>query len=165
MGLLNYVIRRLILMVVVLFGVSLLVFSIMMIIPPGQRVAIYVHGEKVTPDQMEALIQKYGLRDPAPVQYFRWIGNIFKGEFGCSVTASAPVIEGFKRYFPTTLELVLYSTPLIILVGVWLGTIGAVNKDKPVDHGTRIFAIVGYSLPTFWLGLLLMMIFSSPSQS
>ena len=159
MGLLNYVIRRLILMVVVLFGVSLLVFSIMMIIPPGQRVAIYVHGEKVTPNQMEALIQKYGLRDPAPVQYFRWIRNIFKGDFGFSVTASAPVIEGFKRYFPTTLELVLFSTPLIILVGVWLGTIGAVNKDKPVDHGTRIFAIIGYSLPTFWLGLLLMMIF------
>jgi peptide/nickel transport system permease protein len=107
---------------------------------------------------MEALIEKYGLRDPAPLQYFRWISNIFRGDFGFSVTASGPVIEGFKRYFPTTLELVLFATPFIILVGVKLGTIGAVNKDKPADHATRVFAIIGYSMPTFWLGLLLLMI-------
>ena len=158
MGLLNYIIRRLLLMVLVLIGVSLLVFGIMMLIPPGQRVGIYVHGEKVSPAQMESLIEKYGLRDPFPVQYLRWIRNIFRGDFGFSVTASAPVVEGFKRYFPTTFELVLYATPLIILVGVWLGTAGAVHKDKPIDHGTRVFAIFGYSLPTFWLGLLLLMV-------
>ncbi len=158
MGLLNYIIRRLLLMVLVLIGVSLLVFAIMMLIPPGQRVGIYVHGEKVTPAQMESLIEKYGLRDPFPVQYFRWIQNIFKGDFGFSVTASAPVIEGFKRYFPVTFELVLFATPLIVLVGIWLGTAGAVHKDKPIDHGTRVFAIFGYSLPTFWLGLLLLMV-------
>jgi ABC-type dipeptide/oligopeptide/nickel transport system permease component len=157
-GLLNYIIRRLLLMVLVLIGVSLLVFGIMMLIPPGQRVGIYVHGEKVTPAQMESLIEKYGLRDPFPVQYARWMRNIFRGDFGFSVTASAPVLEGFKRYFPTTFELVLYATPLIILVGVWLGTAGAVHKDKPIDHGTRVFAIFGYSLPTFWLGLLLLMV-------
>ena len=84
--------------------------------------------------------------------------NILRGNFGFSVTASAPAIEGFKRYFPNTLELVVYATPIIILVGVWLGTIGAVNKDRPIDHTTRVFAIMGYSLPTFWLGLLLLMI-------
>jgi ABC-type dipeptide/oligopeptide/nickel transport system permease component len=158
MGLLNYIIRRLILMILVLIGVSLLVFAIMMLIPPGQRVGIYVHGEKVSPAQMEALIEKYGLRDPFPVQYARWMRNIFRGDFGFSVTASAPVLEGFKRYFPITFELVLYATPMIILVGVWLGTAGAVHKDKPIDHGTRVFAIFGYSLPTFWLGLLLLMV-------
>jgi len=145
-------------MVLVLIGVSLLVFGIMMLIPPGQRVGIYVHSEKVGPAQMEALIEKYGLRDPFPVQYARWMRNIFRGDFGFSVTASAPVLEGFKRYFPTTFELVLFATPLIILVGVWLGTAGAVHKDKPIDHGTRVFAIFGYSLPTFWLGLLLLMV-------
>ncbi|MCK5198095.1 MAG: ABC transporter permease, partial [Spirochaetales bacterium] len=159
MNLLNYIIRRLLLMVLVLVGVSLIVFAIMMLIPEGQRVAIYVKGEKVRESQMESLIEKYGLRDPAPVQYFRWMKNIARGEFGHSVTASAPVIDGFKTYFPVTLELVMYSTPLIVLVGIWLGTVGAVNKDKPIDHFTRVFAIVGYSLPTFWLGLMLMMFF------
>ncbi len=64
-----------------------------------------------------------------------------------------------SKFFPITLELVLYATPLIILVGVWLGTRAAIRKDRPIDHGIRVFAIVGYSLPTFWLGLILMMIF------
>jgi dipeptide transport system permease protein len=69
------------------------------------------------------------------------------------------VLEGFGKFFPITLELVLFSTPLIILVGLWLGTIGAVKRDKPADHAIRVLAIIGYSLPTFWLGLLLLMIF------
>ncbi len=159
MNLLNYIIRRLLLMILVLFGVSLMVFIIMMIIPPGQRVAIYVKSEKVTPAQMETLINKYGMNDPAPVQYVRWINNIAHGDFGYSETAKNDVIDGFKQYFPITLELVLLSTPLIIIVGIWLGTIGAVHKDKPADHFTRIFAVVGYSLPTFWLGLMLLMLF------
>jgi dipeptide transport system permease protein len=146
-------------MIVVLFGVSLLVFSVMMILPPGMRLAAYVTGEKIKVDQMQALIEKYGMTDPAPVQYYRWIRNIFRGNFGFSVTADAPVVEAFGNYFPITLELVLYATPLIIMVGILLGTLGAIHKDKAVDHGTRIFAIIGYSLPTFWLGLILLMIF------
>ena len=145
-------------MLVVLFGVSLLVCSIMMLMPPGMRVAVYVHNEKITPDEMEALIDKYGLEDPAPVQYFRWMGNVLQGDFGYSVTASGPVKEGFSRYFPITFELMLVAGPLTVLVGIVLGTIGAVHKDKPADHVTRVFAIVGYSLPTFWLGLLLLML-------
>lgn len=159
MSMLNYIIRRLLFMILVLIGVSLLVFSVMMLIPPGMRVAAYVTHEKVTPEDIESMIQRYGLRDPAPVQYFRWLKRIFTGDFGFSVTAEAPVLEGFKSYFPTTLELVLYATPLVILVGVWFGTKGAIHKDKAVDHGIRIFAIIGYSLPTFWLGLLLLMFF------
>ena len=159
MSLLNYIIRRLLFMVVVLFGVSVLVFSIVMILPPGMRVAVFVRTEKITPGQIEALIERYGLDDPAPVQYVRWLGNIFRGDFGFSVTAQTSVLEGFRNYFPISLEIVLIAAPLIILTGVWLGTLGAVHKDKLIDHGTRVFAILGYSLPTFWLGLLLLMVF------
>ena len=159
MSLLSYIIRRLLLMVLVLIGVSLLVFTVMMLLPPGQRVAAYVTNDRVSPAQMDAMIAKYGLNDPAPVQYFRWVRNLLHGEFGYSITASSPVIDGFVRFFPVTLGLVLFSAPLIILVGIFLGTLGAVRKDTPTDHFTRVFAIVGYSLPTFWLGLLLMMIF------
>ncbi len=159
MSLLAYIIRRLLLMVLVLVGVSLLVFTVMMLLPPGQRVAIYVTSDRVSPAQMDAMIAKYGLNDPAPVQYFRWLTSLLHGQFGYSVTASSPVLDGFVRFFPVTLGLVLFSAPLIILVGIFLGTLGAVRKDTPADHFTRVFAIVGYSLPTFWLGLLLMMIF------
>ena len=159
MGLLNFIIRRLLLMVLILVGVTVIVFSIMMLLPPGQRVSVYVQDERVNNQQLEALIEKYGLDDPAPVQYWRWIKGVFRGDFGYSVVAVTPVIEAFKNYFPVTLELVLIATPLIIMTGVWLGTKAATNKDTAIDHGTRIFAIVGYSLPTFWLGLMLLMVF------
>ncbi len=159
MNLLNYIIRRLMLLVLVMFGVSVLVFGLMMLIPPGMRVAVYVQNEKVTQEDMQHLIEKHGLNDPAYEQYFDWVGSVFKGNFGYSVTAQAPVTEAFQRYFPASVELVLVAAPFIILLGIWLGTLGAVHKDKPLDHTTRVLAIVGYSLPTFWLGLLLMMLF------
>jgi dipeptide transport system permease protein len=146
-------------MILVLIGVSIIVFGVMMLIPPGMRVAAYVTNEKVQPNQIDSMIEKYGLRDPAPIQYFRWLGKILKGDLGYSTTADGSVLEGFVKFFPTTLELVLWATPLIILVGLWMGTIGAVNKDKPIDHSIRVFSIIGYSLPTFWLGLILLMIF------
>jgi dipeptide transport system permease protein len=158
-SLVAYIVRRLLLMVLVLIGVSLLVFTVMMLLPPGQRVAVYVTNEKISPQAMDSLIAKYGLKDPAPVQYLRWISHILHGEVGYSVTAGAPVLEGFAQFFPTTLEMVIYATPLIILVGIVLGTLGAVHKDKPADHATRVLAIIGYSLPSFWLGLLLLMVF------
>jgi len=159
LGLLNFIVRRLAMMVVILFGVTIIVFSIMMMLPPGQRVALYVSSERINQEQLEALIVKHGLDDPAPVQYGRWMKNIFQGDFGFSITANSSVVEGFKHFFPVTLELVLIAGPLIILVGILLGSAAAVNKDKPIDHFTRIFSIVGYSLPTFWLGLMLLMIF------
>jgi ABC-type dipeptide/oligopeptide/nickel transport system permease component len=158
-SLIAYVVRRLLLMILVLFGVTLLVFTIMMLLPPGQRVAAFVTTERVTPSQMNAMIHKYGLDDPAPVQYLRWLKNLLSGEFGFSTTGGAPVLQAFGQFFPTTVGLVLFATPLIILVGILLGTLGAVHKDTPVDHATRVFAIVGYSLPTFWLGLIMLMIF------
>ncbi len=146
-------------MVLVLIGVSIIVFGVLMLIPPGMRVAAYVTNEKVQPDQIDSMIEKYGLRDPWFEQYFRWLGKIFKGDLGYSTTANSPVLAAFGQFFPTTLELVILATPLIILVGLWMGTIGAVNKDTPVDHFIRVFSIIGYSLPTFWLGLLLLMVF------
>jgi peptide/nickel transport system permease protein len=87
------------------------------------------------------------------------MGKMLRGDFGFSLTADSPVIEGFRQFFPITLELVLYATPLIILVGIWLGTAAAIKKDQPADHAIRVLAIIGYSLPTFWLGLLLLMFF------
>jgi ABC-type dipeptide/oligopeptide/nickel transport system permease component len=159
MSLFNYIVRRLLFMVLVLFGVSLLVFGILMLIPPGMRVAAYVTHEKITVQQIDSMIRQYGLRDPAPIQYVRWIKKIFTGDFGFSTTADSTVLEGFRNFFPITLELVLYATPLIILAGVWMGTTAAIKKDRPIDHGIRVFAIIGYSLPLFWLGLLLMMLF------
>lgn len=159
MNLFNYIARRFFFMIFVVIGVSVIVFSVFMFIPPGMRVAAYVTNEKVPPAQIDAMIVKYGLRDPGPVQYLRWLGKVFRGDMGYSTTAEAPVTKAFAKFFPTTLELVIFAAPLIILFGIWLGSVAAKRRDRPIDHGIRILAIIGYSLPTFWLGLLLLMFF------
>src|SRR4030042_2050752 len=105
MSLLNYIIRRLLLMILVLFGVSLLVFTVLMLNPPGMRVAAYVTNEKVPVSQIENMITRYGLRDPAPVQYFRWMGHVLSLDFGYSATADAPGLVGVRDYFPVPLGL------------------------------------------------------------
>lgn len=146
-------------MVLILIGVTIIVFTIMMLLPPGQRAAVYISSEKIRPGQIDSIIEQFGLDDPPVIQYFRWMGNIVRGNFGFSITSGVPVVDGFKQFFPVTLELVLLATPLIIIVGIWLGTLSSTHKDTIIDHGSRVFAIIGYSLPTFWLGLMLLMIF------
>jgi len=155
---LAYVIRRFLLLVFVLFGVSVLVFGILMTFSPERRAAAYV----TTPQQAKdipRLIQQFGLEDPFYIQYVRWMREIFRGNMGWSLVASRPVGEAFWRYFPVTLEMNLFAAPIVILFGIWLGTVSGIHRDTWIDHGTRIFAIVGWSLPTFLFALVLLMIF------
>jgi ABC-type dipeptide/oligopeptide/nickel transport system permease component len=93
------------------------------------------------------------------MQYGTWIRQIFSGNLGWSTVVSMPVGKAIFHYLPATLELAIFAAPLIILTGIFFGTRAAAHKDKPIDHGTRVLAILGWSLPTFWLGLLLMMVF------
>jgi peptide/nickel transport system permease protein len=155
---LAYVIRRFLLLVFVLFGVSVLVFGILMTFSPERRAAAYV----TTPQQAKdipRLIQQFGLEDPFYIQYVRWMREIFRGNMGWSLVASRPVGEAFWRYFPVTLEMNLFAAPIVILFGIWLGTVSGIHRDTWIDHGARIFAIVGWSLPTFLFALVLLMIF------
>ncbi len=155
---LAYVIRRFLLLAFVLFGVSVLIFGILMTFSPERRAAAYV----TTPQQAKdipRLIQQFGLEDPFYIQYFRWMREIFRGNMGWSLVASRPVGEAFWRYFPVTLEMNLFAAPIVILFGIWLGTVSGIHRDTWIDHGTRIFAIVGWSLPTFLFALVLLMIF------
>ena len=155
---LTYTIRRLLLLALVLFGVSILIFGILMTFSPERRAAAYV----ATPQQAKdipKIIKKFGLDDPFYIQYFRWIKEISKGNMGWSLVAARPVGEAFWRYFPITLEMNLFAAPIVILLGIWLGTVSGIHRDTWLDHGTRIFAIVGWSLPTFLFALVLLMIF------
>ena len=153
-----YVIRRFLLLVFVLFGVSVLIFGILMTFSPERRAAAYV----TTPQQAKdipRLIQQFGLDDPFYIQYVRWMREILRGNMGWSLVAARPVGEAFWRYLPVTLEMNLFAAPIVILFGIWLGTISGIHRDTWIDHGTRIFAIVGWSLPTFLFALVLLMIF------
>jgi len=138
--------------------VSLIIFGILQFFSPVERAALYVRN----PSQFSAIpeiIEKYGLNDPVWEQYFTWMGQIFQGNFGWSRIVSQPVTEAILNFLPATVELALFATPLIIIGGIFLGSKAAANKDKLIDHASRVGAIIGWSLPTFWFGLLLLMIF------
>jgi len=158
MKMVNYIIRRLFLVIPVLFGVSIIIFIILSLFSPEQRAAAFITDIKQLRN-LQGVIKTHHLNAPLYVQYFMWMKEVMSGNLGWSKTASKPVLQALFYFLPNTFELGLFSTPFIILVGIYLGGVSAVHRDKPIDHISRIIAIVGWSLPTFWLGLMLLMIF------
>jgi len=168
-----YVIRRLLIMPVILFGVSVLIFSMMMLLSPLERVALYVSDVPHNVDGIDRLIEKYGLDDPAYVQYWRWLvgtkdpdtgeieGGILRGDFGWSHTAQMPVMAAIMDRLPGTAELGLLGVVPCVMIGIWLGVVSAVNHNKLPDHVLRTVSIIGYALPTFVFALVALMIFYS----
>jgi peptide/nickel transport system permease protein len=168
---LNYIIRRLLWVPVLLLGVTVLIFGLLQSLSPIERSALYVTEIPRNQGVLEGVIKRYGLDQPVYVQYWRWLvghrdpttgettGGILRGDFGYSRTSSQPVVDIIKRRFPATLELALWAVVPIISIGVWLGVTGAVNHNKPVDQFARVFSIVGWSFPDFVFGLLLLLIF------
>ncbi len=166
----NYIIRRLMIIPLILFGVTALIFGMLSFLSPTERSALYVRDLPHNPAALDGIIKRYGLADPIPVQYWHWlvgrrdpqtgdvVGGILRGDFGYSRSQSQPVIDMIRQRFPATVELALYSIIPIIGIGVWLGIVAAVNHNKLIDQLARIFAILGYSLPSFILGLLLLML-------
>jgi peptide/nickel transport system permease protein len=167
----NYVIRRLLLVPVMLFGVTVLIFGMLSFLSPVQRSALYVRDIPRNERVLEGIIRRYGLDQPIYVQYWKWMwghrdantgeveGGILRGEFGYSRTASQPVAELISRRFPATLELALLAVVPVVGGGILLGVIAGVNHNKLADHLARVFGIVGWSFPTFVFGLIVLMIF------
>ncbi len=155
---LNFIIRRLLLLIIVLIGVTWVVFGILMTFSPERRAAAYITSPQQAKD-IPKIVKKYGLNDPFYMQYARWISQIARGNLGWSLVASSTVMDAFKRYLPPTLELTLLAAPLTVLAGVWFGCLAGTHRDTWIDHTSRIVSIVGWSMPTFLLALLLMMIF------
>jgi peptide/nickel transport system permease protein len=168
---LNYILRRMALLPVLLFGVTLLIFSMLQFLSPVERASLYVRDIPKNERAIDGLIKRYDLDAPIPVQYWRWLvgkrdsqtgevkGGILRGNFGYSRTSNMFVVDIVKKRFPATLELTLWAALPIVLGGVWLGVLSAVNHNKPIDQVARIFSILGYSLPIFVFGLVVLMIF------
>ena len=155
---LAFITRRALLLILVLFGVSVLLFGILMTFSPERRAAAYVSSPQQAKD-IPKIIKQFGLDDPVYIQYFRWMKEVFQGNLGWSVVASRPVWEAFWTYFPVTLEMNLFAAPIVLFFGIWLGTLSGIHRDRWIDHTTRILAIVGWSLPTFLFALVLLMVF------
>jgi len=134
------------------------IFGITQFFSPLQRAFLYIRDPKQLAD-LPAIIELYGLDKPIWKQFGIWLRQVLAGNLGYSKIVSMPVVDAIWHYLPATLELAIFATPIIILTGIFLGTKAAAHKDRPLDHGTRVLAIFGWSLPTFWLGLLLLMIF------
>ena len=150
-------------MPLILIGVTLIIFSMIWALGPDRLLASYVKSPEAlkTPDAAERLIRKYGLDQPMPVQYIKWLGNILQGDFGYSMVGKKGVLPSILERFPYTLELALYAVVPVILVAIWLGVVSAVHQNKFIDQFIRVFALVGWSLPDFVFGLLLLWVFYS----
>lgn len=155
---LRFIGRRLLMLPLVMLGVTALLFSLLQFLTPEMRASLYVKDPRQLAS-LEAVIQKYHLRDPMPVQYWTWLKQVLRGDLGYSETAKMPVADALKAFFPATFELALLSFIPIVLLGIRLGTLSAVHKDGPIDHLSRFAAITGHSLPSFVLGLFLLMVF------
>ena len=172
----TYIIRRLLLVPVLLFGVTVLIFGMLQFLSPVERSALYVRDIPKNDKAIEGIIKRYGLDQPLPVQYWRWLtgridpvtggrnGGILFGDFGYSRVGSQEVAALIKARFPNTLDLTLWAIAPVILVGIWMGVQAAVHHNGFIDQAARVFSIVGTSFPTFVFGLLMLLIFYANMQ-
>jgi peptide/nickel transport system permease protein len=154
---LEYIIRRLLLAVLVLVGVSIITFVIARLVP-SDPVALYV-GPRAKQETREAARVKLGLDRPLYQQYLRYMSEVLHGDFGISVRSRRPIIDDLKVFLPATLELVFVSMIITVLIGIPLGVVSAALKDSWVDQFSRVFAVINVSMPVFWLALLLQLLF------
>ncbi|MCB0101465.1 MAG: ABC transporter permease, partial [Anaerolineales bacterium] len=154
----QYLVRRLLASIPVLFGILVVTFIIARVIPGDPCKAIL--GEKATPEVCERFIHEKGLDRPIPEQLMVYMGEVLRGDFGNSIRMNVPVTRLLIERLPTTVELSLAALFVSMLFGVPLGVISAVKHNTWVDVTTMIWANIGVSMPVFWLGLMLMYIFS-----
>lgn len=152
----QFVIRRLLLLIPVLIGVTLIVFLLTRM--TGDPAAAYV-TPRMTEAQILQVYVKYHLNDPPFTQYLYWLQGIFQGDWGYSKTAALPVTEAIGVFFPATFELAIVSMIIGVFIGIALGTTSAVRRNRPFDHGTRVISLIGVSIPIFVLALILLYIF------
>ncbi|AFZ31540.1 binding-protein-dependent transport systems inner membrane component [Gloeocapsa sp. PCC 7428] len=156
-----YAIRRLLQLIPVLLGISLVTFLLVQLMPSDPAVVVLRISEvPITPEAIAAMREQLGLNRPLPIQYLNWLWRVIQLDFGTSFITGRPVLQEIFYYLPTTIELTLSTTVLIWLVSIPLGVLAALYRDSIFDYASRLFAYVGAALPNFWLGFLLMYFFS-----
>ncbi len=159
---LRYIARRLLQVIPTLFGVSLLSFSLLYLFPgdPAEFLAEVRYKIEPTPDVVERIRKQMGFDKPFLVQYLHWLSNVLRGNFGTSWTEGKPVMDLIMQRLPASAELFFATFAVSVSFALFLGIISAIYKDRAVDHICRIFSLLGISIPSFWLGLILIWIFS-----
>ena len=154
----NYILRRLLLTIPVIFGVSTLVFLFIHFIP-GDPVQVML-GESASPANVEKLREGLGLNRPVGEQYLRFLKGLVTGDLGVSIHTGQPILPSILKRLPATLELTISSMIVALLISIPLGVISASKQYSALDNGSMFFALLGISMPNFWLGPLLIILFS-----
>ena len=153
----TYIIKRIFLMLIVMLGVATIVFFITRVIPADPVGAIL--GGNAPIERVDEMRRQLGLDKPITLQFIDYIKGIVHADFGISLKSNRPVLRDIINYFPATIELAIASMIFAVVVGVILGVYSAIYRNKSIDHFSRIFSILGVSMPVFWLGLLLLFLF------
>jgi peptide/nickel transport system permease protein len=153
----KYVGRRLVQLVPVLLGVSVLVFFGMHLIPGD--VVVLLLGEKASPSEIERLRHQLGLDQPIYIQYLHFLSDALRGDFGVSIRTRQPVIWEIRQAVPVTMELSLAALLFAVVLGITIGVVSARRPHSAVDTGAMIFVLIGVSMPVFWTGIILLLVF------
>lgn len=156
----QYIIRRLLYAIPTLLGISVIVFAITRL-SPGDPVRLYTFGAlDITEADIQALREHYGLTKPLWEQYVNWLSKVVVGDFGMSLQYNRPALPLLLERMPATLQLALAALGLQLLVGVPLGVIAALRRGTWADNAIRFFGVIGHAVPTFWIGLLFIILFA-----
>ncbi|HLI52527.1 MAG TPA: ABC transporter permease, partial [Thermomicrobiaceae bacterium] len=154
-----YILRRLIMLIPIWFGILVLVF-LMRVLVPGDPIQLMFAGRFNDPQVEAAMRHKFGLDKPLPTQFVDYVDGVVHGNLGYSITAQEPVTTLIEAHYPYTLVLALTSLFIATAIGMVTGVVSAIYKDTIIDVGSMIFALAGLSMPAFWLGLLLIYFFA-----
>src|SRR2546428_154455 len=158
MGLLRPVASRLVALVPVVLGITVLVFALNAVgLGDPARAAM---GQRADPETLERLRREYALDRPLPVQYAAWLGRLARGDLGESFREQRPVSEGIRERLPATARLALAATLISVVLGVGIGALAAIRAGSALDHVLMGVAVLGISTPVFWLGMMLALVFA-----
>lgn len=155
----DFIIRRLIMTVFLAFALLAIVFFMLRTVVPGDPI-MTLAGERATPEMIAAIRARWGLDKPLIQQFFIFVGNMFKGDLGISIFSRQPVTERLISAYPVTIRLTFYCFMYTLILGVSIGVITAYWHDTWLDNLMRVITVFGAAFPTFWLGLMLILIFA-----
>ena len=155
----SYLIQRLLLMILTLIGVSIVIFTLLRIVPGNIADILFDSAGLIDPAEKQKIVTDLGLDLPLPQQYLQWIGGLFRGDLGYSYVSEKPVVEEIAPRIPITAKLAALALFFSVIAGVPLGVISAVRQNSSLDYALRVMSLSGLSMPSFWLGLLILMAF------
>jgi peptide/nickel transport system permease protein len=159
MNVLIYAIRRVVYIFFLIIGVSLVVFFISHSVPSDPVVANLSQRNMNNPKMVAEFREKWGLDKPLYAQYFTYLGNLLRGDMGVSIRTQRPVADDLKQSFPATMELAVFSMIIAVVFGLLFGIVSAIRRNSVCDHAVRAISVIGVSVPSFWFGLVMLLIF------